>query len=435
MNVLLVASGESPRTNFRSLIKGFTPSFTDVLRKWSPLLPRRVLRSIIKGFGTSEKRFPIGLGYLSSALKKRGHAVSLLDRFADPGMWIDNLRDFDFVGVYTSTPCFEDALEILRLLEKENYRGKIAFGGPHTSLYPRTIPPRVDYVVQGEAEYVIADLVEGVYQTDKILCCQRVKDLDRLPRPDYELFLDQKRSYQLTFDFSKRNPIFTMNTSRGCPMACTFCSVRDIWGRLWRGNSAERIIEDIEYLRRQYNIGGVYFREDCFTSDKARVVKFCELLLQKKIDIVWACETRVDAASDENFVEFIARAGCRGFYIGAESGSQRMLDHYHKDATVEQAVKTCENAKKHGIAIAMSIIVAHPNETWKDRWATFDLIRSTTPEIVFSNPYRPEVTRHGSVDYPLYDPREIQKVVFLNGTWAGQKERMCMPRDRGVRDE
>ena len=130
-------------------------------------------------FSMKEARFPIGLGYLSAMLKQKGHETFLVDRFCDHGAWVDDPNEFDFVGVYTSTPCFDDALQILELLN--DYAGPIAFGGPHTTAFPRTIPPRVDYVVQGEAEHIINDLVEGRYPRGSLIKTQRIEDLDALP--------------------------------------------------------------------------------------------------------------------------------------------------------------------------------------------------------------------------------------------------------------
>ncbi|HZO13272.1 MAG TPA: radical SAM protein [Polyangiaceae bacterium] len=374
-------------------------------------------------FGTDERRFPIGLGYLSAMLKQHDHEVELVDRFADRGIWIEgDVNRFDFVGVYTSTPCYKDALAVLELLE--GFKGRIAFGGPHTTAFPNTVPPRVDYVVQGEAEPIIHPLVEGEFPTGTLLRAQRIDDLDTLPRPDYDIFLDRPRNYTWDIPFTDHKPIYLMNTSRSCPYTCTFCSVRDIWGTLWRAQGAERIVDDIAYLKSKYDMAGVYFREDIFTANKKRVHEICELLIKRNIKIAWACETRVDAGSDPSLIEIMAKSGCKGIYVGAESGSQRMLDHYHKQITVEQIEQTCRLAKKHGIVVAMSLIVDHPMETWRDKFATWKLVKVTRPEIVWRNPYRDDVARHGVVDFPEYAPREVIDLTFQGGTWVGQHHRL-----------
>jgi radical SAM superfamily enzyme YgiQ (UPF0313 family) len=375
-------------------------------------------------FSMNEARFPIGLGYLSSVLKQHGHETRLIDRFADRDAWVEDVQQFDFVAVYASTPCYDDALRILRLLE--DYQGPIAFGGPHSTAFPNTIPPRVDYVVQGEAEYLIKDLVEGRFPRGSLIRTQRIRDLDALPRADYDLFLDRPRSYLWTTPFSSDlQPIFLVNTSRSCPYQCAFCSVRDVWGRLWTAQSPDRVVDDIEYLKRTYELAGVYFREDIFTADKKRVYRIAELLIRRDLDIIWACETRVDAGSDPELIEIMARSGCRGIYIGAESGSQRMLDRYNKEIQVDQIAETCRHARKNGIAVGMSLIVDHPEETWRDRRATRALLRKAKPEMVWENPYRDEFTRHGEVDHPTYAAREVIDFSFEGGTWGGQTDRLA----------
>ena len=374
------------------------------------------------GFSTNERRFPIGLGYLSAVLKREGHEVQLVDRFADRGAWTDDVNRFDFVGVYTSTPCYQDALAVVDLLE--NFKGTVAFGGPHTTAFPTTVPPRVDYAVQGEAEYLINDLVEGRYEKGTLIRTSRIEDLDVLPRADYDLFMDKPRNYTWEIPFTDHKPIYLMNTSRSCPYTCSFCTVRDIWGVLWTSQSPERVVDDIEYIQKTYNPAGVYFREDIFTANKKRVVEICELLLKRNIKMAWACETRVDLGSEESFIKLMARAGCKGIYVGAESGSQRMLDFYNKQIQVKQIVDTCRHARKYDIVVAMSLIVDHPRETWRDKFDTWKLVKLTRPEIVWRNPYRDDVTRHGTVEFPTYPARKMIEVKHDNGTWRGQKDRL-----------
>lgn len=430
MRILLVNSGEAGQLTVRKAITGYVPWITDSLRRLSPILPRNIVRKVLGGFGTSEKRFPLGLGYLGAMLTKNHHEVTLVDRFCSTGAWVDDIHRYDFVGIYASTPCFTDTLRVISLLESQEYRGKIAVGGPHVSVFPHTVPDRVDYVVQGEGEYVINDLVEGAYEPGTMLLTPRIVDLDLLPRPDYNLYLKSKAPYLTAFGYSSAAPVFNMNTSRSCPLTCKFCSVKDIWGRMWRGQSAERVLDDIAYLKQTFGVGGIYFREDYFLANRKRSIDIAEGMIRQNLVLDWACETRVDVASDEEFVKLMAQSGCRGFYIGAESGSQRMLDKYDKRTKVEQIVKTCENARKHNIKITMALIVAHPEETTADRLATFNLIRKTNPAVIFASPYRDDVLKHGQSGFPEYGKRSPVQVDCENGSWAGQQDRESLAAGR-----
>jgi len=251
----------------------------------------------------------------------------------------------------------------------------------------------------------------------------RIDDLDVLPRADFALFMDRPRGYQLSFGFSPTTPVFNLCTSRSCPYTCSFCGVRDIWGRLYRAQSAARILDDIQFLKREFGCAGIYFREDLFTANHKRVRELAELLLKHGTNIEWACETRVDAGSDEELVKLMARSGCRGFYIGAEAGSQRMLDIYNKEIRVEDIYRTCEIAKQHGIAVYMSLMVGHPQETLRDKLAILHLLRRTRPEMSGLAPYRAEYARHGVVDLPRHAERRVITVEHPNATWAGQADR------------
>lgn len=423
MKILLINSGEPQVRSKKTTLKQAFP-FLEKFKPYSVLMPRAVIDGVIGGFGMSEKRFPVGLGYLSSMLKNAGHEVELLDRFCDNTAMVADFSAFDFIGIYASTPCFSDTLALVEAIDASGFQGRISVGGPHATLFPGSIPDSVHYVVQGEGEYVINDVVEGKYPAHSMIRTQRIKDLDQLPRPDYELFLDRPRPYNYGFSFAGVSKVYNMNTSRSCPMSCSFCSVRDIWGNLWTHHSAERVVDDIHYLQRTYGVDGIYFREDFFPASKKRLIEICELLIRDGLNISWACETRADTTSDEEIVRLMARAGCVGLYIGAESGSDKMLKVFNKRITSRNIVRTCANAHKYGIAIAMSLIVAHPEETYRDKLDTFSVIRTTKPETLYINVYRDEFARHGMLEGDRPCTRRIYNEEYANGTWAAQRDRL-----------
>ncbi len=400
------------------------PRISNSVKHASLLLPANIQRALLSSF-TLERRFPSGLGLLASILKQNGHEVLLFDRFVDEDDWMDDANSFDFVGVHTTTPCFDDAIYIVDRLEREGYKGRIAFGGPHASLYPETAPERVDYVVRGEGEYVINQLVEGVLPSGSVIECPRINDLDELPMVDYSIFFDRKRGYDLSVPFFPGKSVFNLSTSRSCPYSCTFCATRRIWGTLWRTSSPEKIVNEMLFLKKNYAIGGVYFREDLFTTKKARVMEICRLMRKYKIDLPWACETRAEEACDSNMVSEMAASGCRGFYIGAESGSQRMLDFYNKEATVEHTVQACAIAKRNGIKVALSIIVGDPACNFSDRYATWQMVRRCAPELLYCSVYDGKHTSEGSKDqFPIRASRAVIKADYPNGTWSGQRDRI-----------
>ncbi|MFC2075962.1 B12-binding domain-containing radical SAM protein [candidate division KSB1 bacterium] len=350
---------------------------------------------------TDEKRFPLGIGFLISILEKAGHQVWFFDDYLRPTGF--EKSDFlsrnriQFVGLYISTVSYSPALGVLNRLQElrrsGKWNGKIMVGGPHVSLRPDTIPEFVDHLVIGEGETAVLDIVDNGARS-RVVTHEPIRDLDSLPMPAYERFQDD--AYNLTVNKVAEHPVYTMNTSRGCPYLCTFCSVGGVWGRNYRAMSAERIIEDIARLKSRWKVKGIYFREDHFTLDKARTADFCQRLIRSSMDMIWLAESRVDSL-DSELLELMKRAGCRWLYLGCESGSPRMLERYNKGITVEQIESVLHACRRLDIKTYASFIVGTPGETEADRKATEELVRRTRPDIFGYNVF---VGLPGS---PLYD--------------------------------
>lgn len=189
-----------------------------------------------------------------------------------------------------------------------------------------------------------------------------------------------------------------MNTSRGCPFNCAFCSVDSIWGKQYTYFSADRIISEIEYLIEKFGAKGIYFAEDNFTLNLKRVEEFCEKLINRNVNIHWDCETRVDNMSkDEDLIKLMSTAGCRSVYLGVESGSQRVLDRLNKKITVEQIERTINWCKKYNIRTYCSLIVGVPGETFEDYLLTKKLMDKLKPHIYGFNVFV------GIPNSPLYN--------------------------------
>lgn len=206
--------------------------------------------------------------------------------------------------------------------------------------------------------------------------------MDALPAPAWDYFL--KLPYDYSVIWFDEKPVFNMNTSRGCPFQCGFCSVGSIWGKKYTYMSARRIFEDIEYVHKRYKVRGIYFREDNFTLNKQRVIDLCELLLKNGLNIKWMCETRVDTLNEE-MLRLMHRAGCRALYFGIESGSQRILDFVKKGITIKQAEETIRLCNRIGIATAASFIYGIPTETEEEREETKKFIKKLRADVTWQN--------------------------------------------------
>lgn len=356
---------------------------------------------LMSPFFTNEKSPPLGLGFLISLMRAAGHKIFFIDNYLTPSNFIKEgylqKNNIDVVGIYANTICFRDTLrmlgEIEELREKGMWCGKVIVGGPHTSVATDTIPEYVDHIVQGEGENAIIDIINGKEKRRLISNKNnRMKDLDFLPFQPWDIFS------RLPYDFSclwmDVKPVFTMNTSRGCPFHCNFCSVNSIWGDHCTFFSADRIISEIEYLVKIYGAKGIYFREDNFTLNIKRTEEFCKKMIKGNFRIPWACETRVDSLCDEEIVELMAHAGCKAVYLGVESGSQKILDILNKKITVEQIEKAISLCKKYQIRTYCSLLVGVPGETYEDYLLTQKRMKQIKPfryvfNVFVAIPYSP----------------------------------------------
>ena len=336
-------------------------------------------------FFTVEKRPPLGLGSLICVTRNEGHRVFFIDNYLEPSNFIEEgylqKNDIDFVGIYANTICYRDTLRMVREIENLRktglWNGKIIVGGPHTSVALETIPEFVDYVVQGEGERAVLEIINGKAH-ERVIRKERIRHLDSLPFQPWDILT--KLAYDYTCPWMDIKPVFTMNTSRGCPFNCSFCSVGSIWGKQYTYFSADRIISEIEYLVKNFGAKGIYFREDNFTLNLKRTEEFCEKLIKKNINIHWACETRVDNMS-EDLVRLMSAAGCRAVYLGVESGSQKVLDMLNKKITIEQIKNTINWCKKYNIRTYCSLITGVPGETYEDYVLTKKLMDELKPYI------------------------------------------------------
>jgi radical SAM superfamily enzyme YgiQ (UPF0313 family) len=364
---------------------------------------------------------PLGMGFLISVLRNNGHKIFFIDNYLKQSDFLETdyiIRNkIEVVGIYSNTICFDDTMRMFEKLqtmrEKKIWSGRIIVGGPHTSAAPETIPKYVDNIVQGEGERAILDVIDN--SAPRLVKTGQIVDLDSLPAPAWDYFVNLPYSFEC--QFIDETPVFTMNTSRGCPFNCRFCSVNSVWGRRYVYFSAKRVYEDVKYLQTTYGAKGIYFREDHFTLNKARVLEFCELILRDRNPVKWACETRADSL-DYEMVKLMKKAGCDGFYVGVESGSQRMLDFFGKGEKLYQFEDVFRWCNELGIRGYASFVVGAPTETADERRQTEEFARKLKPASAGFNVFAgiPGSELYQKVlDESLYEYKDTRGILYLKG--------------------
>jgi len=274
------------------------------------------------------ERLPLmGPVLLATLLERRGHDVAVYSEnvtgsvLDDPAAF-DDLCEADYVGVSVLTPSARRGYRIAEAVRARSGRPRIVFGGVHASFRPREALRYGDFVVVGEGESIIADIVEGRADPG-ILRGRPVQDLDALPLPDYDLIRGFSQAWASRG--SKALYSFPIATSRGCPYRCRYCSVTAMFGRRVRTRSAERVIEDVRTLyERGYR--RFFFYDDNFTADRRRVRRILDGL--RDLPIAWDAQVRLDfhwrdprrrSQCDRALLHAMRRAGGDILFVGYET--------------------------------------------------------------------------------------------------------------------
>ena len=316
-------------------------------------------------FHYGEKRAPLGILSMAATLRARGHSIKIVDRFANPGAeFIPAITEADVVGVYCSTPNWHDGKSIISILK--GLKKHVIAGGPHAILHPQDVlAAGADCVCVGEADFAIAKIVED--KLTGIIDPGRVNDLNALPFPAFDLLKD---GYSWDWTYTDSMPIFSLATSRGCPHFCSFCSSRDLWGREWRGQSADRIMLDINQCQKM-GAQGIYFREDNFGHDLNRLKEFAKL---NKIE--WASEIRADRMLASGLMPLLVQSNCKGIYFGVEHISDRIrLEVFHKGISSREVYDAIKLAQENNIKMSCSFITNHPLESPEEKKEQEDFMK------------------------------------------------------------
>ena len=320
----------------------------------------------------------LGVAFLSAVLKKNNYSVTVMDFDSNKGLNFEDTKDFDvsdFDIIGFSVKAGKSLSFHLHHIERIKSLNKtVIVGGSLVTTMPEMFlnETKADFIIIGEGEEVIINLLNalkekknlksisglGYRYKDKIIINPPIiiKDIDKLPMPDYEAFDMKKYLIDNHSEYGKDN--INMFTSRGCPFDCKFCS--HTFGRKWRGQSAKRIVKEMQYLKKTYRVKRIYFQDDNFMFSKDRVLEFCKLV--KPLNIKWICEARADNIK-EDIVRKMKESGCVFIRIGLESGSNEMLKAMNKGLTLEHSRKAISVFRKLRMPVRAGFIIGMPTET------------------------------------------------------------------------
>lgn len=360
-------------------------------------------KKIAKAVGTLP---PIGLLSLAAVLKKYNHRIKVMDGSIETLDEINKQLDTfkpEIIGLTAMTILWPKIVWWVPHLKLRFPNCFIVIGGIHpTIIKERCLEecPEADALVIGDGEYTIVEVAERLGKNEtlkgvkgviyrkgnQIIANEQrelIQNLDDLPFPARELIDIVK--YVPSIEQYKRVPITNIIGTRGCSFNCIFCSKI---GRTARFRSAKNIFEEIQFLVEKFKIREIAFWDDIFTLKRRRVIEFCSLLKNSKMDVVWSAQSRVNTI-DKELVAIMKQAGCWKLFFGVESLVQKNLDMLNKMATVQNTFDAIHWCRQEGIETEASFTFGIPGETFEDGKKTIELMKKLNPHYAKCFPLTP----------------------------------------------
>lgn len=343
---------------------------------------------------------PLGLLYLSAYLEKYNVQHELFDStFSSEEEWLAFIceKQPEVIALYTN---LMTKVKLLSLIKKVKEipgltKTKILMGGPDVSYnWENYLSHGADFLVIGEGEETFYEFCEAFYglqeyskipglafinEVGKMTKNQarvKIKQVDELPMPnrkriDLEKYLEVWEKHH-----GKRT--VNVSTQRGCPYTCKWCSTA-VYGQSYRRRSPKMVVDEIEELINQYQIEAIWFVDDVFTISFKWVEAFVDEMKSRNLTIDFECISRAERLNEDIILK-LKSVGCFRIWIGAESGSQRIIDLMDRRVDVDKVCEMMQLTKKLGVETGTFIMLGYPTETLLDIEKTIDYLKSANPD-------------------------------------------------------
>ncbi|MBX6423672.1 B12-binding domain-containing radical SAM protein [Thermosulfurimonas sp. F29] len=336
--------------------------------------PRNPRTHVFSAFRLPRLAMPL----LGTILRNRGHEVRV---FLEEWGEVDwrAVREADLVLISTITPTAERAYALADRIRREWHK-PVVLGGPHATFLPDEALEHADFVIRGEGEKTVVELVEvlsdgGGFETVPGLSFRRGEervhnpprqgfvDLDELPVPDFRLVPGVS---------PERMRIYPTMTSRGCPYGCVFCSVIAMFGRKYRYRSTELVLEEISGIQPGQH---VFFYDDNFAAHPERTKELLEGMIRQNFRGVWSSQVRIDVYRDREMLDLMKRSRCFVVYIGLESVNPETLKAFRKGITFQEIEEGVRAFHRYGIRVHGMFVIGADTDTEETIRATLDFAR------------------------------------------------------------
>lgn len=350
-------------------------------------------------------RPPIDLLYAASAFESQGLECRIMDYPGEERGWAElesDLREFkpDYIILSITTPSLKEDLKAGDLAKKVLPNiVTIAKGAHFNTLDVATMKEwqSLDIAMRGEYEETCMDIAKGLpfgeikgitwRQEGEVIRNEArplPNDLSTIPYPARHL---ANNNLYIRPDTGEKQT--TLVTNRGCPFSCTYCLANQVSGLKNRYRSVENVIGEIRECVEKHGIRNFLFRSDLFTQNKKWVIELCDRIVEEKLDISWASNSRVDTVTPEALAA-MKRAGCWIIAFGVEKGSNEALKAIQKKATIEQAREALKMTREAGIRRSIYILVGLPDDNRETIAQDIEFAKELDPdylEIFYPYPF------------------------------------------------
>ena len=368
------------------------------------------LRLDPKQWKTGQPYPPLGTLYAAAVMREEGYKVALFDTMFcadasevstsiekhEPAYFVMYDDGFNYLTKMCLTNMREAAFRMMKLA-KDRGCTVIISSSDSTDRYEEYLNEGADFVLLGEAEVTLKELlysldndeeeplhIQGVaFKKGDVICKTPRRNvlrfLDGLPFPAWDLV--DVRPYKEMWMKSSGYFSLNMATTRGCPFKCNWCA-KPIYGNRYNSRSPENVVAELKVLKEKFNFDHIWFCDDIFGLKPNWVHEFAALVEKEKLAFKFKIQARADLLLQEKYVDALKRAGCENIWMGAESGSQKILDAMDKGITVQQIYAATKLIRQHGMLPSFFIQFGYLGETKKDIQKTIDMINELLPHSI-----------------------------------------------------
>jgi len=392
---------------------------------------------------------PLGTLYAASVMRENGYTVSLFDTMfvqspneldallqkVNPDFFVIYDDSFNYLTKMCLTNMREAAFKMIQIAKAKGCT-IIVCSSDATDRYEMFLEQGADFILLGEGERTLLEIVNecrkenpcffnipglAFIQNNAIITTVKrsvMRELDTLPFPAWDLIdMDTYRERWI-----RNAGYFSLNmaTTRGCPFKCNWCA-KPIYGNRYNSRSPGNVVAELKMLKSRFNPDHIWFCDDIFGLKPGWINEFADIIEKEKVRFKFKMQGRVDLLLQENNITNLQRAGCDNIWMGAESGSQKILDAMDKGTTVQQIYQATRLLQLHHIKPSFFIQFGYPGETKDDIDKTIGMIRDLLPHEIGI-----------SVSYPLPGTAFHEKVksqLHHKTNWSDSDEMALMFRN------